>query len=130
MCFDPNTGPWYKVINKAPATVTIVPTSFAWHLNFFRSSFSILFIAPEIYWNHLGNIHEDKKNINYEMMILVNLLLHTWIWQPLQMSWPGACCSLHTRKLVMYISAPHNRSSDQSQGYISHTQKFIVRIII
>lgn len=70
MCFDPNTGPWYKVINKAPATVTIVPASFAWHLNFFRFSFSILFIAPEIYWNHLPIFMRTKRI----------LIMRWWFW--------------------------------------------------
>lgn len=36
-------GPLYKVITIAPATVTIVPTTFAWHLTLFMSIFSILF---------------------------------------------------------------------------------------
>ena len=35
-------GPLYSVIIIAPATVTSVPATFAWHLTFFRSTFSIL----------------------------------------------------------------------------------------
>jgi len=38
------TLPLYNVINMAPATVTIVPITFAWHLTFFMSTISILYI--------------------------------------------------------------------------------------
>lgn len=39
------SGPLYSVIIIAPATVTSVPATFAWHLTFFRSTFSILKIT-------------------------------------------------------------------------------------
>lgn len=45
MCLDhtiSTMGPLYKVISIAPATVTMVPSIFAWHLIFFTFRCSIL----------------------------------------------------------------------------------------
>jgi len=36
--------PLYNVMNMAPATVTMVPITFAWHLTFFMSTISILYV--------------------------------------------------------------------------------------